>query len=131
MKRRQAVPNGVRLASLLAAALVFGSCSRKDPSHVGRPGGEGTNALPIAGEYYEAEVPDTLDLAERTSLGLHYFTEIMDEDLGYEMYFGGYCNRSSTPYAYAHVTSLGARFLIPRQLLLRRLEPYAPLRLLR
>ena len=108
MKRRQAVPNGVRLASLLAAALVFGSCSRKDPSHVGRPGGEGTDALPIAGEYYEAEVPDTLDLAERTSLGLHYFTEIMDEDLGYEMYFGGYCNRSSTPYAYAHVTSLGA-----------------------
>jgi hypothetical protein len=35
------------------------------------------------GRYYEDEVPDTLDLAERARLGLNYFTEIIQEDRNY------------------------------------------------
>ncbi len=61
-----------------------------------------------AGVYYEAEVPDTLDLAEKARLGLNYFTNITQPDLDYEMYFGGDFNKSNPPSFYAHVTSLGA-----------------------
>src|SRR5262249_16791153 len=42
------------------------------------------------GSYYDAEVPDTLDLAERARLGLNHFTSIIIEDLDYpEMYYQG------------------------------------------
>lgn len=41
------------------------------------------------GTYYEAEVPDTLDLAERARLGVNHFTELIREDKDYEMLFGG------------------------------------------
>ncbi len=43
------------------------------------------NSPEIDGSYYEAAVPDTLDLAERARLGLQYFTEITREDYNYEM----------------------------------------------
>ncbi|MBI4582830.1 MAG: hypothetical protein HY717_02180 [Planctomycetes bacterium] len=37
------------------------------------------------GTYYQATVPDTLDLSERARLGINHFTEIIHEDYGYEM----------------------------------------------
>ena len=40
------------------------------------------------GVYYEATVPDTLDLAERARLGVNHFTEITSEEHNYEMYWG-------------------------------------------
>ncbi len=39
------------------------------------------------GKYYEATVPDTLDLVERAWLGLNHFTEIISEKDDYEMYW--------------------------------------------
>ena len=78
MKRSQAVRNGVHLASLIAAALVFGSCSLKDSGDVRGPGGKGTDALPIGGEYYEAEVPDTLELRAAPIGGEYYEAEVPD-----------------------------------------------------
>ena len=45
----------------------------------------GNITLPVRGRYYQAEVPDTLDLAERAKLGLQHFTNATYEDHGYEM----------------------------------------------
>ncbi len=39
------------------------------------------------GKYYEATVPDTLDLAERAWLGINNFTSIISEKDDYEMYW--------------------------------------------
>ena len=41
------------------------------------------------GEYYDAVVPDTLDLAERAKLGVHHFVSIMDEDFDCQMRWMG------------------------------------------
>lgn len=46
-------------------------------------------ALWSTGEYYQAMVPDTLDLAERAKLSLNHFTSIIDEEHDYEMYWMG------------------------------------------
>jgi hypothetical protein len=46
------------------------------------------NEPKIKGVYYESEVPDTLDLAERAGLGLNHFTESIREELNYEMVMG-------------------------------------------
>ncbi len=40
------------------------------------------------GSYYEVEVPDTLDLAERARLGVNHFTMSISEEDDYEMYWG-------------------------------------------
>ena len=39
------------------------------------------------GTYYEATVPDTLDLAECSKLGINHFTSIISEDYDHEMYW--------------------------------------------
>ncbi|MBN1918824.1 MAG: glycoside hydrolase family 127 protein [Verrucomicrobia bacterium] len=39
------------------------------------------------GERYEAEVPDTLDLAERAALAINALTRVVDPEGGYELYF--------------------------------------------
>ncbi len=39
------------------------------------------------GKYYEATVPDTLDLAERAWLGINFFTSITSEKDDFEMYW--------------------------------------------
>ncbi len=39
------------------------------------------------GTYYEATVPDTLDLAERARYGINHFTSIISEKDNYEMYW--------------------------------------------
>ena len=41
------------------------------------------------GTYYEAVVPDTLDLAQRARMGLNHFTSIICPQHNYEMYWGG------------------------------------------
>ena len=73
-----------------------------------RPTTGASDQLPVSGRYYEAEVPDTLDLAERGRLGLHYFDSVTDEKLDYEMYFGGDFDRNRPATMYPHLTSLGA-----------------------
>ena len=41
------------------------------------------------GLYYDAVVPDTLDLAERAKLGVHHFVSVMDENADYQMRWTG------------------------------------------
>ena len=43
--------------------------------------------LPFTGERYEAEVPDTLDLAERAAMAINALTRCVDPDMDYRMYF--------------------------------------------
>ncbi|MBI2843827.1 MAG: AGE family epimerase/isomerase [Armatimonadetes bacterium] len=45
------------------------------------------NRPKVVGDYYKAAVPDTLDLAERASLGINHFTSIISEKDDYEMYW--------------------------------------------
>ena len=40
------------------------------------------------GIYYEATVPDTLDLAERASWAINHFTSLISEERDYEMFWG-------------------------------------------
>lgn len=42
---------------------------------------------PCAGQRYEAEVPDTLDLAERAALAINGLTRVVDPERDYELYF--------------------------------------------
>jgi hypothetical protein len=46
------------------------------------------NRFKMGGEYYQARVPDTLDLAERAHLGVRHLTSIISEKDDYEMYWG-------------------------------------------
>src|SRR5262249_51414862 len=64
--------------------------------------------LPVAGRHYDAEVPETLDLAERARLGLRYFDAVTDEKLQYEMYFGGASDGNQPATMYPHLPALGA-----------------------
>ena len=64
--------------------------------------------LGLRGTYYEDTIPDTLDLVQRAELGLNYLTEIIDEELDYEMYFHAILDQYNPPVLKAHVTSLGA-----------------------
>jgi hypothetical protein len=76
-------------------------CEAQQPptyDHVGA-----VRAFFARGERYEARVPDTLDLAQRAGYGLNYFFGILNDDLNYEMYFGG-----TMRHLYPHITSLGA-----------------------
>ncbi|OGO37936.1 MAG: hypothetical protein A2147_07105 [Chloroflexi bacterium RBG_16_57_8] len=54
------------------------------------------NRPKVVGRYYEAVVPDTLDLAERARLGINHFTSMISEEHGYEMYWG------SQPICFPH-----------------------------
>jgi hypothetical protein len=45
------------------------------------------------GLYYEATVPDTLDLAERAGLGVHHFVSTISAANDYEMYWVGYAGK--------------------------------------
>ncbi len=81
-------------ASLSPSAKTKEGQTTTDQSSSGRP----INAPAQPGSYYEAEAPDTLDLAERARLGLKHFTEIIDEKLGYEMYHSGDLDKSRPPF---------------------------------
>ncbi len=52
------------------------------------PQGSTINLPRIKGTYYEATVPDTLDLAERAHLGISHFLDLISEENDYEMYWG-------------------------------------------
>ena len=57
-----------------------GSNASESPIHdINRPKESGT--------YYQATVPDTLDLAERAGYGINHFTSIISEENNYEMYW--------------------------------------------
>ena len=56
-----------------------------------------TKAVVLPGERYQAEVPDTLDLAERARLGLNVLTGVLDPDMRYEEFFHIHLG-SSPPY---------------------------------
>ena len=49
------------------------------------------NLKPV-GEYYEANVPDTLDLSERAGLLVHGITDFLNEKKNYECYGHGFFN---------------------------------------
>lgn len=72
------------------------------------------SAIPVSvisgqiGRYYDDEVPDTLDLAERARLGLNYFTEIIQEDRNYEMCLSADLDKSRPPYLRCFMSDIGA-----------------------
>jgi hypothetical protein len=45
------------------------------------------NRPAVVGTWYEATVPDTLDLAERARMSLRFFDALTDREHGYEMYW--------------------------------------------
>ncbi len=55
------------------------------------------------GEYYDALVPATLDLAERARLAIHGVTSMTNPNIDYEMYFG--VSHMSQPPAMNHSAS--------------------------
>ena len=61
------------------------------------------------GSHHEVEVPDTLDLACRAELGLHHFTETIDErpEYGCEMAFAGDLATYCPPSMGFHIAGLG------------------------
>ena len=63
------------------------------------------NAPARRGSHYEAEVPDTLDLAEQARLGLNHFLEIMCDEHDGEMPL---IINFATPYLKMHGNALGA-----------------------
>lgn len=67
------------------------------------------NEPAVKGSYYEAEVPDTLDLAERGRLGLAHFFAIMRDEDNYEMPFDIYFmpRDNNGPVAMMQLVSLG------------------------
>lgn len=106
MKRRSFLKRGVSSLAVIAsgAGLGKGAGAASDSQEAEKKSG----AVPARlGTYYERTVPDTLDLAERARLGLHYFDSITDASLNYEMYFGAHFDTHPSSM-YAHVTSLGA-----------------------
>ncbi len=52
------------------------------------------------GKYYEATVPDTLDLAERARLGINFFDSVMSEEENYEMYWRGDFTQAGDPHSW-------------------------------
>ena len=106
MKRRNFLKQGMSGLAIIASGA--GSWKDAGGSIMPAESAKDSGALPVRlGTYYEGTVPDTLDLAERARLGLHYFNSITDASLNYEMYFGAHFDTHPSSM-YAHVTSLGA-----------------------
>ena len=81
--------------------------SEKDMFSLDNKDGAVPNLPARLGEYYDAVVPDTLDLAERAKLGVHHFVSIMDEDFDYQMRWTG------NPTFMAHGQAIFPICLIP------------------
>jgi len=106
MKRRDFLSQGVSGLAIAAS----GNMARASETSMAKPPGSASISAELParlGTYYECTVPDTLDLAERARLGLHYFDSIMEASLNYEMFFGEHFDTHPVSM-YAHVTSLGA-----------------------
>ena len=78
MRRCNLLDNAGGMLSVCSAVLLLISCW--DSAAVGQ-----INVAAVRGSYYETEVPDTLDLAERGRLGLDHFLAILRDDCNYEM----------------------------------------------
>ena len=79
---------------------VFGDWKRGDPIGYVRDEAPFFEVPRYEGERYEAMVPDTLDIQERTALGVHAVTEQTDPDADYELY--GNVQFSSNPPVLLH-----------------------------
>jgi hypothetical protein len=73
----------VRITGLSTAAVAIG----RTLSASAAPEIRAINLAKETGSYYEATVPDTLDLAERARLGVNHFTSVISEKDNYEMYW--------------------------------------------
>ncbi|OHB81616.1 MAG: hypothetical protein A2W31_15000 [Planctomycetes bacterium RBG_16_64_10] len=60
---------------------------------------------PPTGKFYEAIVPDTLDLADRAALAINCLTGALDPDYGYELYFVARFN-ADPPYMHHEASGL-------------------------
>lgn len=88
MQRRNFLAQGVSGLALMKTALASGAALAGDKSSADAwpKSGQKPVTLPAKlGTYYERDVPDTLDLAERARIGLHHFTNGTYEEHGYEM----------------------------------------------
>ncbi len=94
------VTQGWRQLLLATGVLISGLCLAAEMGASGheRPSGQEASAgikarmsdmnrPKEAGTYYEAVVPDTLDLMERAKLGINHFTSIISEEHDDEMYW--------------------------------------------
>jgi len=108
MERRSFLANVIAGLVFMKSAMASGYSENKGASSGQKPNPhQGSGAVPARlGTYYEATVPDTLDLAERARLGLHYFDSITDANLNYEMYFGAHFNNQPASM-YAHLLLSG------------------------
>ena len=71
----------VRTVGLSAAGMAVGRTMSADPEREG----QAINLPRESGTYYEATVPDTLDLGERAHLGINHFLNLISEENDYEM----------------------------------------------
>ena len=88
MNRSSLLPAAAGLiAMLLAAGGPIVAAERNQEQEV-RTVPAAVNVTPPAGERYQAEVPDTLDLAARAEIALNALTGALDPAYNYEIYFG-------------------------------------------
>ncbi len=66
---------------------------------------------PPKGDYYEALVPDTLDLADRGTLLVNFLTGMVEPEHGYEMYLGSFFNANP---AYMSHGNIGGYLDVPK-----------------
>ncbi len=110
MNRRKFITQTARgIAAWQLAASLTSSAEAKEEEKTTDQGSSGRqiNTPAQPGKYYEDQVPDTLDLAERARLGLSHFTSILEEKLGYEMPIVAALDKSQPPYMQYTLNSLG------------------------
>ena len=88
MNRRRFLQDSVKTAAAIASV---SSLSKVSPALVSKWTGAGGPALEsevaLNGENYEADVPDTLDLASRARIAINGLTRSVDPEHDYEHYF--------------------------------------------
>ena len=77
------------LSSLSLGVQESSGVPQANKSDMSNTGASETNLPVSCGTYYEAVVPDTLDLAERAKLGVNHFTSIINPQSDYEMFWHG------------------------------------------
>jgi hypothetical protein len=95
---------GANLGTMAAAAA---EKLENTEGHLENMEGKDKGRLPIhLGSYYEAEVPDTLDLAEHARLGINHFTEAIRQNLDSEMIMGVKYGADHSAKAVMHMTGI-------------------------
>ncbi len=92
----------VRTVGFSAAGMAVGRALSAHPVREDRA----LNAPRESARYYQATVPDTLDLAERARLGINHFTESIRENLDYEMIMGVKFTPDGSVRALMHMTGI-------------------------